>query len=263
VLLGREFTDADAGGAPKVGIVNQTMAHHFFGDANPIGHRFSIPGWRGDSSWIEIVGVIQDAKYHNLREQAPPQAYVPFLQAPESGTATIEVRTATEPTGLEAGVRRLIQRADSRLPVFDVKTLTEQADESLVEDRLLASFSTLFGLLALVLASVGLYGVMAHAISRRTNEIGVRMALGAQPGNILGMVVRETLLLVMIGVAAGVPVALGASRLIRSELYGLSPSDPITISLTALLMLAVAAVAGYLPARRATKVDPMVALRYE
>jgi predicted permease len=263
VLLGREFTDADAAGAPKVGIINQAMARHFFGDENPIGHRFSIPGWRGDSSWIEIVGVIQNAKYHNLREQAPPQAYVPFLQAPESGTTTIEVHAATEPAGLEAGVRRLIQQADSRLPVFDAKTLTEQVDESLLEDRVMASFSTLFGLLALVLASVGLYGVMAHAVSRRTNEIGVRMALGAQPGSILAMVMRETLLLVVVGVAAGVPVALGTSRLVRSELYGLSPGDPITISLTALVMLAVAGLAGYLPARRATKVDPIVALRYE
>jgi predicted permease len=263
VLLGREFTDADAAGAPKVGIINQAMARHFFGDANPIGHRFSIPGWRGDSSWIEIVGVIQNAKYHNLREQAPPQAYVPFLQAPESGTTTIEVRAATEPAGLAAGVRRLIQQADGRLPVFDAKTLTEQVDESLLEDRVMASFSTLFGLLALVLASVGLYGVMAHAVSRRTNEIGVRMALGAQPGSILAMVMRETLLLVVVGVAAGVPVALGTSRLVRSELYGLSPGDPITISLTALIMLAVAGLAGYLPARRATKVDPIEALRDE
>ncbi len=263
VLLGREFTDADAAGTPKVGIINQTMARSFFGDANPLGHRFSIPGWKGDSSWIEIVGVIQDAKYHNLREQAPPQAYVPFLQAPESGTTTIEVRAAAEPAGLEAGVRRLMQQADSCLPVFDVKTLTEQVDESLVEDRLMASFSTLFGLLALVLASVGLYGVMAHAVSRRTNEIGVRMALGAQPGEILRMVMRETLLLVVVGVAAGVPVALGAARFVRSELYGLSPNDPFTILIATLVMLGVASLAGYLPARRATKVDPIVALRYE
>ena len=207
--------------------------------------------------------MIQDAKYQNLRDQAPPQAYVPFLQSPESGYVTIEVRASTEPADLEAGVRRMMQRADSRLPVFDVKTLTEQADESLVEDRLVASFSTLFGLLALALASVGLYGVMAHAVSRRTNEIGVRMALGAQPGQILEMVMRETLLLVVVGVAAGVPIALGASRFIRSELYGLSPNDPFTILITTLVMLGVASLAGYLPARRATKVDPIVALRYE
>jgi ABC-type antimicrobial peptide transport system permease subunit len=176
---------------------------------------------------------------------------------------TFEVRAAAEPSSLAAGVRRIIQQADSRLPVFDVKTLTEQADESLVQDRLVASFSTLFGLLALALASVGLYGVMAHAVSRRTNEIGVRMALGAQPGQILGMVMQETLLLVALGVAVGIPVALAASRLIRSELYGLGPSDPFTISITTLLMLGVSGLAGYLPARRATKVDPMVALRYE
>jgi len=174
-----------------------------------------------------------------------------------------EVREAAEPNSLAAGVRRIIQHDDSRLPVFDVKTLTEQADESLVQDRLIASFSTLFGLLALALASVGLYGIMAHAVSRRTNEIGVRMALGAQPRQILDMVMRETLWLVILGVAIGIPIAMGASRLIRSELYGLSPSDPLTVSMTTLLMLGVASLAGYLPARRATKVDPIVALRYE
>lgn len=263
VLLGREFTDADVAGASKVGIINQAMARHYFGDANPIGRRFSIPAWRADSSWLEIVGVIRDAKYHNLREPAPPQAYIPFYQFPESDSMTFEVRAAAEPKSLAAGVRRIIQHADSRLPVFDVKTLTEQADESLVQDRLIASFSTLFGLLALALASVGLYGVMAHAVSRRTNEIGVRMALGAQPRQILDMVMRETLRLVVLGVAIGVPIAMVASRLIRSELYGLSPNDPLTILITTLVMLGVASLAGYLPARRATKVDPIVALRYE
>jgi len=193
----------------------------------------------------------------------PPQAYIPFFQSPESDSMTFEVRAAAEPSSLAAGVRRIIQQADSRLPVFDVKTLTEQVDESLAEDRLVASFSTLFGLLALVLASVGLYGVMAHAVSRRTNEIGIRMALGAQPRQILDMVMRETLWLVILGVATGIPIAMGTSRLIRSELYGLSPSDPLTISMTALLMVGVAGLAGYLPARRAMKVDPLVALRYE
>jgi ABC-type antimicrobial peptide transport system permease subunit len=168
-----------------------------------------------------------------------------------------------DPLSVAAGVRRVIQQADSRLPVFDVKTLTEQVDESLVQDRLTASFSSLFGLLALLLASVGLYGVMAHAVSRRTNEIGVRMALGAQRGEILGMVMRETLWLVMLGVTVGIPIALAAARLIASELYGLSPRDPLTIAITTLLMLGVAGSAGYIPARRATKVDPMVALRYE
>ena len=263
VLLGREFTSADAAGAAKVGVINQAMAHYYFGDANPIGRRFSLPGWRGDSRWLEIVGVIQDARYHSLREPAPPQAYIPFLQSPESGSMTFEVRAMMDPVSLAAGVRRVIQQADSRLPIFDVKTLSEQVDESLVQERLVASLSSLFGLLALSLASVGLYGVMAHAVSRRTNEIGIRMALGAQRGQILGMVMRETLLLVILGVTVGIPVAMGASRLIRSELYGLSPSDPLTISMTALVMLGVAGLAGYLPARRATNVDPMVALKYE
>ncbi|HTS67368.1 MAG TPA: ABC transporter permease [Terriglobia bacterium] len=263
VLLGREFTEADAAGAPRVGIINQAMAHYYFGDANPIGRRFSVPGWRGDSSWLEIVGVIQDAKYHNLRQPAPPQAYIPFLQAPESGSTTLEVRAAIDPAGLATAVRRVILQADSRLPIFDVKTLTEQVEESLVQDRLVASLSGLFGLLALLLAAIGLYGLMAHTVSRRTNEIGVRMALGARREQILGMMMGEALALAILGAAIGIPIALGATRLIRSELYGLGPGDPLTVLGTTVLMLSVAGLAGYLPARRATKVDPMVALRYQ
>jgi predicted permease len=263
VLLGREFTEADAAGAAKVAVINQAMAHYYFGDTNPLGRRFSLPGWKGDASWLEIVGVIQDARNHSLREQTPPEAYIPFLQSPESGSVTLELRTTADPGRLTAAVRRAVQETDGRLPVFDVKTLTEQVDESLVQERLVASLSSLFGVLALELASIGLYGLMAYTVTRRTNEIGLRMALGAQRAQILGMIMRETLLLVAVGLGIGVPAAIGASRLIASELYGLGPGDPLTVSMATFVMLGVAALSGYLPARRASRVDPMVALRYE
>lgn len=263
LVLGREFNDADLAGAPKVAVINQAMAHYYFGDANPIGRRFSLPGWRGDSSWLTIVGVIQDAKYHSLREQTSRQAYIPFFQSPESGSMTLEVRALTDAASVSAAVHRIIQEADSRLPIFDVKTLTEQVNESVVQERLVASLSSLFGSLALLMAAIGLYGTMAYVVSRRTNEIGIRIALGAQRRQILGMVMREALLLVIVGVAIGIPVALGFGRLISSMLYDLKPTDPWILTAAASVMTAVAALAGYLPAYRASRVDPMVALRHE
>jgi predicted permease len=262
VLRGRDFTAADRVGSPKVTIVNETMARYYFGDADPIGRRFSMPGYRGDSSWLEIIAVVKDAKYHDLREQATPMAYIPLLQSPESGV-TFEVRTAMNPGSAAKAVVQAVKQTDGRLPVYGVKTLSDQLDDSLVEERLVASLSTMFGALALVLACVGLYGLMAYAVNRRTNEIGIRMALGAKRVQIAGMVLRETLLLIILGLAIGIPAAMAASRLIASELYGLKPGYPITILIASSVMAGIAALAGYLPARRASKVDPMVALRYE
>jgi ABC-type antimicrobial peptide transport system permease subunit len=238
------------------------MAHYYFGDADPIGRQFSMPGYRGDSSWLEIIAVVKDAKYHDLREQATPMAYIPLLQSPESGV-TFEVRTAMNPGSAAKAVVQAVKQTDCRLPVYGVKTLSDQLDDSLVEERLVASLSTMFGALALVLACVGLYGLMAYAVNRRTNEIGIRMALGAKRVQIAGMVLRETLLLIILGLVIGIPAGMGASHLIASELYGLKPGDPITILIGSSVMAGIAALAGYQPARRAAKVDPMVALRYE
>jgi predicted permease len=263
ILTGREFTDADGANTPKVAVINQAMARRFFGGTNPIGRRFSMPGWIGDKTMIEIVGVVEDAKSENLREAAPPTAYVPFPQSSDPGSVTFEVRTYTDPASMTESVRRAIQQADSRIPVFGVKTLAEQVDESLVEERMTASLSSLFGLLALMLASIGVYGLMAHTVARRTNEIGLRMALGAHRGQILSMVMGQTLMLAAAGLAIGIPGAVAASRLVSSQLYGVRPTDPITMAGAVALMTALVALAGYLPARRATKVDPMVALRYE
>jgi predicted permease len=262
ILLGRDFTAADRAGATKVAVINETMARYYFGTANPLGRRFSMPGYRGDPSWLEIVAVVKDAKYHDLREQASPMAYIPLFQAPESGL-TFEVRTAMNPENLMTAALQAVRSTDSRLPVFGVRTLTEQMDDSLVEERQVASLSGMFGSLAVVLACVGLYGLMAYAVNRRTNEIGIRIALGARRIQIAAMVLRETLLLVVIGLALGIPSAMAASHLIRSEMYGLKPDDAVTILLASSVMAGIAVLAGFLPARRAMHTDPMIALRSE
>jgi predicted permease len=262
VLLGRDFTAADRAGGPKVAILNKTAAHFYFDDASPIGRRVNMPGYRGDPSWLEIVAVVDDAKYHDLREQAAPMVYIPLFQAPESGV-TFEVRTGIDAASAAPALLSAVKATDSRLPVFAVKTLRTQLDDSLVQERLVASLSSAFGALALLLAGVGLYGLMAYAVNRRTNEIGIRMALGARPVEIAGMVLRETLLLMGLGLGIGIPASMLASRLIASELYGLKPGDASTILLAILVTSGIAALAGYLPARRASRVDPMIALRYE
>jgi ABC-type antimicrobial peptide transport system permease subunit len=189
--------------------------------------------------------------------------YLPVYQSSVPSGVTFEIRTEKDPAVATTAVLRAIAEADRRLPVFGVRTLDEQLDDSLVEERLVASLSGMFGLLAVTLACVGLYGLMAYAVNRRINEIGVRMALGARREQIAGMILAESLLLVIAGLAIGIPSALGAARLIRSELYGLNPSDPMNMLIAVAVMVGVSALAGYLPARRAMRIDPMVALRHE
>jgi predicted permease len=264
---GREFSVADRAGAPKVAVVNESFARHYFGDRNfseggAIGRFIAIPGYRGDGDWLQIVGEARDMKVHNLLEQAAPMLYVPILQAPETG-ATFEIRTALSPANVETAVMDSVKEIDSRLPVFDVRTLSDQLDNSLVEERLVASLSSMFGALALLMACVGLYGLMAYTVSRRTAEIGIRMALGAKRGAIARMVMGETLVLVAFGLGIGAPAAALASRLLTSQLFGLKPGDPATIAAACAAMVAVTLAASYLPARRAARVNPMEALRSE
>jgi predicted permease len=262
VLRGRDFTAADREGSAKVAIVNESMARHYFGDANPVGRLVSIPGYRGDASWLTIIAEVHDVKAHDLREDAAPMLYMPMLQAPEAG-AIFEMRTAMDPAQVETAALDAVKAVNSRLPVFSMKTLGDQVDDSLVEERLVASLSGMFGVLALVLSCVGLYGLMAYMVSRRTVEIGVRMALGAERGEIARMVIGETMLLVAVGLAIGVPAAMGASRLIASQLFGLKPGDPLTIFGACAVMVAVTVLASWLPARRAASVNPIQALRSE
>jgi predicted permease len=262
LLRGRDFSSIDRNGTPKVAIVNETTARHYFGAADPIGRSVSIPGFVGDSSWIEIVGEVRDIKVHDLREPATPMLYVPLFQLPEGG-ATFEMRTAIDPAQVETAVLAIVSDIDSRLPVYAVKTLDNQLDDALVQERLVAFLSALFGLLALLLTCAGLYGLMSYTVNRRTGEIGIRMALGAERGQIVRMIMRETLLLVACGILIGLPVAWLASRLIASQLFGLKAGDPVTFSTACLGMAAVALAASYWPARRAASVDPMRALRTE
>ena len=263
LVQGRNLSDHDDERAPKVAVVNQAMARKQFPDEDPVGKRFGLGGQQ-HSRDVEIVGVVRDAKYTSLRGETPPTIYFPFRQQAGSlGQMNFEVRTSGDPAALVTAIREAVSEVDKNLPLFDVITQKEQADQSLTQERLFATLSGFFGLVALLLGCVGLYGVMSYAVARRTNEIGIRMALGATAPRVTRMVMRETMMLVIVGVAIGVGAALATTRLIESMLFGLAPNDPVTISVAVLLMIAVAAVAGYLPARRAAKVDPMVALRYE
>jgi predicted permease len=263
VLLGRDFGPEDQSDSTPVALINQTMARRFFANRNPLGKHFRLGDWSGKREY-EIIGVAGDAKYLSLRENVPPTAYIyiPQLQQVPAGV-TFEVSSAVPPISLVPQVRSLLQSVDSRLAATEVKTLAEQVDQSLYQEKMISALSSFFGVLALVLVCIGLYGVLSYAVARRTNEIGIRMALGAERPVILQMVLREALLLAAIGVLIGLPCAWAATRSIASMLYGLKTTDPPTILAATLLMAAVALFAGYLPARRATKVDPMVALRYE
>jgi predicted permease len=260
VVSGRALNDRDVPTSPKVVVINEAAVRKYFPNESPLGHHFgSSPETAGD---LEIVGVLRDAKYNSVRDEAPPTMYVPFRQARMSN-ATIEVRTAMAPVGAMTAIREAVRQLDPSLPLTDVSTQIEQVEKRFQQERLFAQAYTLFGALALLLASIGLFGLMSYNVSRRTNEIGIRMALGAQRVDVLGLVMRESMLLVGIGMTAGLAVAIFTSRLLTTMLFGLPPRDPVTMIGAAIVMALVSALAGYLPARRASRVDPMVALHYE
>ena len=264
MLLGREIGPQDAGTSARVCVINETMARFYFAGQNPIGKH--VTDEFPDSHFtFQIVGVSKDDRDHQLRGEIQRRFYIPFFQGmsgiPEEGN--FEIRTFADPSSLIRTVRQQVEQVDRSLPISSAKPLGELLDERLTQERLLAQLCVFFGALALVLASVGLYGVLSYSIARRTNEIGIRMALGARQGTVLGMVLRETAAVVAIGIAIGVPVALALTRLVSSKLYGLKATDPLTIAAASLVLAAVAMFAGYLPARRASRVDPLVALRYE
>ncbi len=263
LVLGRTIHEADLAGAPEVAVVNEEFARKFLDGGNPIGRRFGFDSQKKSAPEFEIVGVVGDARYDDLRHDIPATVYPAALQDTTLGALHFEVRTAGDPSVLAPAIRRVAQGLDSNLALYDVRSQKEQVDETLFQERLFARLTGFFGSLALLLGCIGVYGVMAFAVTRRTREIGIRMALGANRSEIVGMVLRETLALVAIGVALGVMAALEASRLVATFLFGLKPNDPLTIAVAALLMVAAAAFAGYVPARRASHVDPMVALRYE
>jgi predicted permease len=260
LLLGREFAQRDIATSPKVAVINESLSRQFF-VGSPIGKRFGIGGPEKAND-IEVIGVVKDAKYGDLTEKPTPMAFYPYSQSVQY-LGNLEVAVSGNPGPIVAGVRQAIKEVNSRLPVVAVSTMKEQIDRSLVQQTLTAMLSAFFGVLALLLASIGLFGVMSYAAARRTNEIGVRMALGASRANVLWLVMREGMIPVIIGIVVGLPAALALAHLASSLLFGLTPNDPSTIALAIGVLLAVATVAGYLPARRAARLDPMAALRYE
>jgi len=258
LLRGRDFNWQDSvGRVYKVVIVNDRFARYFFGNENPLGKRISVAGFE-----FEIVGIVGNARLSSLKETMSRAVYYPAFTA-LLANQRLCVRARGDAGALIAAIRNEVRQLDPNLPVYDIKTFADQIDESISRERMIALLSSFFGLFALLLAGLGLYGVMAYAVSRRAREIGIRMALGAQAGNVLWLVLRETLLLVAIGIAIGLPVALAATRLTKGLLFGLTANDPLTITLAPLVMIAIAAMAGYLPARRAAQVDPMVTLRQD
>jgi predicted permease len=262
LVAGREFTSRDAGGAPLVGMLNETAARAFFGNQNPLGRHFGFGGRRGIAD-IEIVGVVKDDKSAGLKQAAPRFVYVPFMQNETVTAITVYVRTTHDAAEVAAPLRRAVQQADAGLPVIGMRTMQAQVDRFLVTERLVAMLSGVFGLLATVLAAIGLYGVMAYAVARRTQEIGIRMALGADRAKVVRLVMSEVAAMAGIGIVIGLPCAMGLSRFVQSELFGVTPADAMTLGLASLALAVVSILAGYVPAWRATRVDPVVALRYE
>jgi predicted permease len=261
MLMGRGFTENENNiKAPKVVIINDTAAKKYFPNQNPIGQRFGSSIEQAGQQ--EIIGIVRDTKYSSVRDPAPPTMYIPLQQTRLFGSVVL-VRTAGEPMSMIGAIREAVRRVDPNLPMIEVYTQMEQIERRLQQERLFAQAYTLFGSLALVLAAVGLFGLMSYNVSRRTNEIGIRMALGAERNTVLGMVMSESMLLVAVGAGIGVAVALAAGRLVTALLYGVAPTDVTSMVLAIATMVLVAAAAGYLPARRASRVDPMVALRYE
>jgi predicted permease len=262
VPLGRSLSPRDDASAPSVVVINQTLARRFFPDENPVGKRIRFNPDRPDE--VEIIGVAQDAKYTSLRDEIPPTIYAPWLQIlPGLGQMNFEARTAGAPTSFLAAIRQAVREVDANLPLFDVKTQVEQASQSLAQERLFAALLSFFGALALALAALGLYGVLAHTVAQRTKEIGVRMALGAEARHVLRLVIGQGMLLVCVGIAAGLILAYWMTKWLSGWLYGVGGADPLTYGAIALLLAAVALLACWIPARRATKVDPMIALRCE
>jgi predicted permease len=273
ILAGRDFrmTDnhevkhgpEDWNWVPTAVMINEKFAKKFFPGRNPVGLHIGFGTDPGTVTDMEIIGVIKDFKYRNLREDIPVQAFVPYLGTRYIGEMTAYVRTTADPNQLMSAIRSKLRDMDSNIPIYDMRTTEVQINNSLSTERMIASLSAVFGFLATLLAVIGLYGVMAYTVAQRTREVGIRMALGAARGNVIWMVMREVLVLVVIGVTVGVSAALALTRIVQSQLFGLTPHDPLTLALATVVLALVACAAGYIPALRASRLDPAAALRYE
>jgi predicted permease len=261
LLVGRGLSDRDGETAPKVVVINETAARQYFANENPIGKHFG-PSPEASGTY-EVVGIVRDVKYNSVRDEAPPTVYASYLQQPRVFSPSMTVRTSGEPMSVVSPLREALRQVDPNLPMMNVTTQMEQIEQRLVQEKLFAQAYAIFGGLALLIAAIGLFGLMSYSVARRTNEIGIRMALGAQPQAVRRMVLGESMTLVVAGVTLGVAIALAASRLVAALLFGIAATDVTTIAAAMTVMLSVAALAGYLPARRASRVDPMVALHEE
>ncbi|MGZ8709782.1 MAG: FtsX-like permease family protein, partial [Thermoanaerobaculia bacterium] len=262
VIAGRGITAADRDGAPKIALVSQALARQYFPNQNPIGRRISASKDRPGE--MEIVGVVADAMYQSLREDMPATVYVPYAQNRDRvGRMGFVVRAKGNPEALVDAVRAAVRRVDPNVPLFGIATQTAQMADSLRQERAMARLSTFFGVMALVLSCIGLYGLMSYIANGRTRETGVRIALGARGRDIALDVLRRSLALVVAGVALGVIAAIALTRFVRSMIFGIEPNDPWSIAIAVAAMVIVAIAATSVPARRASRVDPIVALRAE
>jgi predicted permease len=264
LLAGRAFTEQDSVGSQEVAVVNESFARHFFGDPQQaLGHYLGHGGGPGTKTDIAIVGVAKDARHVSLREPVTRTMFRPYHQVPEPHAMTFYVRTWSQPESAESTIRRAMQGLDSNLVLDTFRTMDAQVDNNLTAERVVALLASGFGVLAALMAAVGLYGVLAYSTTQRTSEIGIRMALGATRGSVVRMVLFEVLWLAGISIAVALPLSLLLMRAARSQLYGISSSDPLTLCLMTVLVIVVALASAMLPARRAAKVEPMKALRYE
>jgi predicted permease len=258
LISGRDFANADSGSKPSRGIVNETFAKRYFGKHMAVGKSFNM----GSKDAVQIIGIVKDARYDGIRADVPPMVF--FSGAGDEGTMwSLQVRTAVDPRNMETTIRRAIGQVDPRLPVSGMITVKSLIVDSLAEERLLASLSSVFGLLGLGMATIGVYGLISANVGHRTNEIGIRMALGADRHQIATMILRQTMSLVLLGSAIGLAASLTSSRLLSSFLFDITATNGWTFGISCAVLLSAGLVAGYFPARRAAKVDPMVALRYE
>jgi predicted permease len=263
IRLGREILDSDRGAATKVCVINEAFARRFFDRRNPIGMRVTSIG-DGTTTTYQVVGVAKDARTQSLRGDVEPRYFVAARQTPSSAKSpTFSIRTATDRAPVMAAVRKTIQPVDAALPILSARSVEEQMAPLTAQDRTTAQLAVVFACVALVLAAIGLYGVLSYGVARRTGEIAIRIALGARPGRVVSMILRETIGLVITGLVLGWGLAYAASRLIDSRLYGVAPQDPVTLALATGLLLLVALSAAYVPAQRASRLDPMAALRQE
>jgi predicted permease len=262
ILRGRALDQRDVEGSQPVAVVNSLMARQLFQTDDVIGRRIRM-GWRAGAPLIEIVGVAADARYMSSRFPKPPTIYLPYLQQPMKQAATFAVRTAGEPEAFAPVAREIVRQVDPTLPLFAVRSQADQIAESMREEKLFARLATLLGFVTVALSAIGLYGLLAYSVTLRVPEIGIRLALGARRGAVGWMVLRHSLWLCAAGLAIGVGAAVATTNVVESLLYELPPRDPVAIATAGAILLLASALAGYLPARRAARVDPIVALRAE